>query len=74
VLAVGAVAELFDEDPLEFFEDPVQAQAAPAAFGVARRFLVMNRCAADTRVTWWWKPGKVRPSKWERPRPVFSSR
>ena len=73
-MAVGAASELSDEDPLEFLEDPVQAQAAPAAFGVARRFLVMNRWAAETRVTWWWKPGKDRPSKWERPSPVFSSR
>ena len=53
-MAVGAAGELSDEDPLEFLEDPVQAQAAPAAFGVARRFLVMNRCAAETRVAWWY--------------------
>jgi len=59
---------------LEFFEHLVQAQAAPAAFGVERRFLVMKRWAAETRVTWWWKPVKERPSKCERPSPVFSSR
>jgi hypothetical protein len=73
-LAVGTASELSDEEQFEFPGDPVQTQAAPAAFGVARRFLLINRCAGDTKVTWWWNPEKDRPSKWERPSPVFSSR
>jgi hypothetical protein len=72
--AVGAVSEPSGDHSLEFFEDAVQAQAAPAAFGVVRRSRVMKRWAAVTRVTWRCQPVKVRPSKWERPSPVLSSR
>ena len=74
-LAVGAVAEDLDDRDLEVFQGLVEAQAAPAAFGLAvRRWSVMNRCAAVTRVVWWCQPWKVRPSKWSRPRPCLSSR
>ena len=35
--AVGAVSEVYGEVSLEFFEDAVEAQAAPSAFGRVRR-------------------------------------
>ena len=37
LLAVGAVSEVYGEVSLEFFEDAVEAQAVPSAFGRVRR-------------------------------------
>src|SRR3954470_17430551 len=58
---------------LQLVQDRVEAQAGAAAFGLVRS-RVMNNWAAVTRVTWRCQPAKVRPSKWARPRAVFSSR
>ena len=74
-LAVGAAAEHSDDRCLDLDQQLVEAQAAPWAFGSAvKRWMVMNRWAAVTRVTWWCQPLQVRPSKWSRPRPCLSSR
>lgn len=73
-LAGGAAFERSDEDVLDVFQHLVEAQAAPCTFGEASLLIVMNKCAAVTRVRWRWKPLKERPSKWSRPSPVFSSR
>jgi hypothetical protein len=59
---------------LEFAHDAVEGQPCPLAFGPVSRRVVMNRWAAVTRVAWWCQPVQERPSKWSRPRPVFSSR
>ncbi len=59
---------------LEFADDAVEGQPCPLAFGLVSRRVVMNRWAAVTRVAWWCQPVQERPSKWSRPRPVFSSR
>jgi hypothetical protein len=56
LLAVGAVSEIDGEDSLEFFEDAVKTQPAPAAFGRVSRNWVMKRWAAVTRVMWWCQP------------------
>jgi hypothetical protein len=74
LLAVGAVSEIDGENSLEFFEDAVMTQAAPDAFGWVSLRVVRKRCAALTRVAWWFQPSQVRPSKCASPRPVFSSR
>jgi hypothetical protein len=42
LLAVGAVSEIDGEDSLEFFEDAVEAQPAPTAFGRVSRNWVMK--------------------------------
>src|SRR3954447_12433195 len=61
------------EQGLQVVQDRIQAQAGAAAFGSVRS-RVRNSWAAVTRVTWRGQPAKVRPSKWSRPRAVFSSR
>ena len=61
------------EQVLQLAEDCVEGQAGAAAFG-SRRSRVQKAWASTTRVTWRCQPVKERPSKWSRPRPVFSSR
>src|SRR3954468_22619504 len=71
--ADGAGAGPGGQEGLQVVQDRVQAQAGAAAFGLVRS-RVMNSWAAVTRVTCRCQPDQVRPSKWSRPRPVFSSR
>lgn len=74
LFAMGAVSGSDGGEVVKLAEDAAQTQAAPVAFGRVSLRVVMNRWAAVTRVTWWCHPAKVRPSKWAKPSPVFSSR
>ena len=61
------------EQELQLADYRVEGQAGARAFG-SRRSRVAKAWARQTRVTWRCQPVKERPSKWSRPRPVFSSR
>ena len=71
--AQGAGAEDEGEHDLQFAQDLVQAHPGAGTFGSAL-IMVMKAWARTARVTWRCQPVNERPSKWSRPRPVFSSR
>ena len=73
-VACGADSDPVREEPLESVQQGVEGQACPDAFRLVIRSQVRNTCAAVTRVAWWCHPVQLRPSKWSRPTPVFSSR
>ena len=58
----------------EVFQQGVEGQGCPSAFGLLRRIQVRNTWAAVARVAWWCQPVQLRPSKWSSPTPVLSSR
>ena len=71
--AQGAGAEDEGEHDLQFVQDLVEGHPGAGAFGSVRS-MVQKAWARAARVTWRCQPAKERPSKWSRPRPVFSSR
>ena len=66
-------AEDDGEHNLQLAQDLVQAHPGAGAFGSVR-IMVQKAWARTARVTWRCQPVNERPSKWSRPRPVFSSR
>src|SRR5258708_32449833 len=71
--AEGAGAEDEGEQDLQLVQGLVEGHPGIGAFGSVR-IMVQNAWARAARVTWRCQPGNERPSKWARPRPVFSSR
>ena len=71
--AQGAGAEDEGEHDLQFVQDLVEGHPGACAFGSVRS-RVQKAWARTARVTWRCQPVNERPSKWSRPRPVFSSR
>src|SRR5205807_6802308 len=71
--AQGAGAEDEGQDDLQFVQDLVQGHPGACAFG-SDLSRVQKAWARVARVTWRCQPANERPSKWSRPRPVFSSR
>jgi len=61
------------EHDLQFVQGLVEGHPGAGAFGSVR-IMVMKAWARTARVTWRCQPVQDRPSKWSRPRPVFSSR
>lgn len=63
-VAIRAVPQQGDDGGLDAGEHGVETQPADRAFGPSTSlFIVTNRCAAVTRVTWWCQPSQCRPSK-----------
>src|SRR5260370_29721309 len=71
--AQGAGAEDEGEHELQLVQDLVEGHPGAGAFGSALS-MVQKAWARTARVTWRCQPVNERPSKWSRPRPVFSSR
>ncbi len=67
VVAGGADADPVREELLEVFQQGVEGQGCPSAFGFVMRVQVRNRWAAVARVAWWCQPVQLRPSKWSSP-------
>ena len=61
------------EHDLQLAQDLVEGHPGAGTFGSVRS-RVQNPWAREARVTWRCQPANERPSKWSRPRPVFSSR
>ena len=72
-MAQGAGAEDDGQDDLQFAQDLVEGHPGAGAFGPVRS-RVQKAWARAARVTFRCQPVQERPSKWSRPRPVFSSR
>ena len=70
----GADADPVREELLKVFQQGVEGQGCPSAFGLARRIQVRKTWAAVAKVAWWCQPVQLRPSKWSSPTPVLSSR
>jgi len=75
----GMVEDRADNNPIgqcafAFTHWDIEGRCSPDAFGSVDRSVVRNRCAAVTRVTWWYQPSQERPSTWSSPRPAFGSR
>src|SRR6266567_9269615 len=70
--AQGAGAEDEGEHDLQLVQDLVEGHPGARAFGSVRS-RVQKAWARAARVTWRCQPANERPSKWSRPKPVFSS-
>ena len=71
--AQGAGAEDEGEHDLQLAQDLVEGHPGAGTSGSVRS-MVQKAWARTARVTWRCQPSQERPSKWSRPRPVFSSR
>src|ERR1017187_3126105 len=72
LMAEGAGAEDEGEHDLQFVQDLVEGHPGAGTCGSVL-IMVQKAWARAARVTWRCQPVKERPSKWSRPRPVFSS-